>query len=80
MKFVAVYKAQTGEITTVCALPQDPYAPVPGMHLAPGERLATFDAPDELGIKHETPDLHARLDALIRAYRIDGSDRIVART
>jgi hypothetical protein len=82
MKFVAIYNSETGEITALCALPPDADAPSPGMQMRPGESRAEFEAPEEFSIEQNDPQLRARMDQIIKEYRLErpGDVKVVRKT
>jgi hypothetical protein len=76
MKFVAIYKSGTGEITALVALPPDAGAPSVGRQMEPGESRVEFEAPKELSFEHDDPQLRARMDQIVKEYRIEKSDHV----
>ena len=76
MKFVAIYNSETGEITALCALPQDADAPTVGMQMGPGESRAQFEVPEELAVKSDYAQPHARMEKIIKDYRIKDTGEV----
>jgi hypothetical protein len=79
MRLVAIYRSDTGKITALCALPADKNAPSVGMQMAHGESRAEFEMPEELMLKHDDPQVHARMENIIENYRIEqpGEARLI---
>jgi hypothetical protein len=73
MKFVAIYRLGTGEISALCALPPDAGPLSVGMQMGPGEGRAEFEVPQELSVQYGDPDLHTRMDQIMKEYRLDGA-------
>lgn len=73
MKLVAIYRLGTGEISALCALPPDGASFSVGMQMGPGEGRAEFEAPQELSVQYDAPDLHTRMDQIMKEYRLDGT-------
>jgi hypothetical protein len=76
MKFVAIYKLGTGEITALVALPPDAGAPSVGRQMEPGESRVEFEAPKELSFEHNDPQLPARMEQIVKEYSIEKTNDV----